>query len=482
MTFLEKKPPKMQFNGVILLIGADRYLKKGFIMLIQFVAKNYLSFSNVDECIFKMTATSDSRHSNHVANVEGHKLNLLRTAAIYGANAAGKTNLVKALYFLRSLLIKGTQPKSKIALNRFKLNSSSRSEPARFEIEILQEDIHYSYGIVLDEERILEEWLFETKPNGRETMLFERASSKNGESKFEFGARLRESGLDFLSFVAKGTRPEQPFASEAELRNIKQIQPFLNWFRDTLVIIPADSKYKPLEMRIHQDQEFANHLGNFLRAAGTGIESIGSASEDLEFAKHFPGMSDDLKQQILSTLDGKNAVMIDSGKGPSSNDLKIITGTIDKPILIKLNTIHKGLDGKEVSFSFKDESSGTQRLIHLFPVLFSLKQSKKVYVVDELERSLHPLLSRLFISTFLDSAVTRNQLIFSTHEECLLDLDLLRRDEIWFMEKGPDQASKCYPLTEFKIRPDLEIRKGYLAGRFGAIPFFGDLSFSEQAE
>lgn len=451
-------------------------------MLIQFVARNYLSFSDLDECVFNMTATTDSRHINHVSKVEGHKLDLLRAAAMYGANGAGKTNFVKALYFLKSLLIKGIQPKHRIPISRFKLNSSSKSTPARFEVEVLQDGIHYSYGIVLDDERVREEWLFETKNNGRQTMLFERATSMENESKFEFGARLKESGADFLNFVAKGTRPEQPFVSEAESRNILQIQSFLKWFRETLNIIPADSKYRPLAMRIHRDKEFASHLGIFLKAAGTGIESIGSTSEDLDFSKHFPGMPEDLKQEILTTLDGKNGVMVDSGKGPSANDLKIITGKIDKPILVRLHTIHKGLDGNEIAFSFKDESSGTQRLIHLFPILFSLKQSKKVYIVDELERSLHPLLSRLFISTFLDSEVTLNQLIFTTHEECLLDLDLLRRDEIWFMQKGPDQASKCYPLTEFKIRPDLEIRKGYLAGRFGAIPFFGDISLNEKPE
>ena len=444
-------------------------------MLIQFVVKNYLSFSDKEESVFKMTATSDNRHPNHVAHIKEQNLDILRTAAIYGANGAGKTNLIKALSFLKNLITKGVPPNKRIPIRRFKLSDTAAQEPARFEIEVLQEGTHYSYGLVLDDSRIREEWLFETKPNGRETLLFERTTTEKGNSQFEFGARLKESGSDFLSFVAQGTRPVQPFISEAELRNIKQIQPFIDWFRNTLELVPAELVYKQLEVRIHHDQDFAKKLGAFLKAAGTGIESVGTEVESLEFSKHFPGMPEDMKQGILSDLNGKNKAVIINAINPenSATDLKLISGTPESPLLIKLLTKHKHSSGKEISFPYKDESMGTKRLMHLFPILFSLQQTNKVFVIDELDRSLHPLLSRTFLSNFLDSKSKQSQLVFTTHEECLLDLDLLRRDEVWFVEKDETQASRCYPLTDFKIRPDVEIRKGYLNGRFGAIPFFG---------
>lgn len=443
-------------------------------MLIQFIIKNFLSFSDTEESIFKMTATSDSRHPNHVVHIEDQKLELLRTAGIYGANGAGKTNLIRALNFLKNLITKGVPPNQKVPVKRFRLSNTAEKEPARFEIEILQDNIHYCYGIVLDDIRIREEWLFETRPNGRETMLFERVTAEDGSSKFEFGARLKESGEDFISFVAKGTRPAQPFVSEAELRNIKQVQPFINWFRNTLELVPAELVYKPLEIRIHHDKDFAEKLGGFLKAAGTGIESVGTQTEELDFSKHFPGMPEEIIQEILSDLGGKSAVMVNAGnKDGTINELKFISGTSEAPLLIRLHTIHKNNHGKEVSFSYKDESMGTRRLMHLFPILFSLLQTDKVFIIDELDRSLHPLLSKTFLSKFLDSDSKRSQLIFTTHEECLLDLDLLRRDEIWFVEKDSNQASRCYPLTDYKVRPDVEIRKGYLNGRFGAIPFFG---------
>lgn len=443
-------------------------------MLIQLVVKNFLSFR--DETVFRMTATNDTRHPDHVLNIESQKISLLRSAAIYGANGAGKTNLVTALAFMKRLLVNGVKPKTNIGLRRFKLDDESERSPAKFEIEILKNGIRYSYGILLDDTRIHEEWLFSTKPDGgREARLFERVTSKDGTSTIEFGPQLKENGEDFLLFLAKGTRPEQPFISEAESRNVKQIQPVLDWFRDTLSIIRTSTTYRPLAVRLGKDKNFADSLGKFLKAAGTGIEAVEANEEALDFDKHFPGMPQALRDDLLTSLDGKANMIILGPEGPE-DDFTAISGNRDNPKLLKLHTVHGGNKGERVSFRFAEESSGTKRLIHLFPALFALTQEGKVFVVDELDRSMHPLLSRLFFQTFLETASKSGQLIFTTHEECLLDLDLIRRDEIWFIEKDKTESSHCYPLTDFKIRPDVEIRKGYLNGRFGAIPFFGDIA------
>lgn len=420
-----------------------------------------------------MTPTNDSRHSDHVFHSKGQKLSLLRTAAIYGANGAGKTNLVFALGFFRWLLVNGVKPNAKIPLRRFKL-ANSNNEPAKFEIEFLKNDVHYSYGIILDDARVHEEWLFSTRPDGgREARLFERVTSKSGVTNIEFGPQLKESGEDFLSFVAQGTRAEQPFLSEAETRNIKQVQPVMEWLRACLTIVRVSSTSRSLPFRLSKDKNFADLLGKFLKAAGTGIDAVETNEEDLNFEVHFPGMSQTTRDEILAGLDGKASFVV--GIESILDDLSVITGTKESPKILKMQTTHLTEDGTSVRFKFTEESSGTRRLIHLFPALFAMTQEEKVFVIDELDRSLHPLLSRTFLETFFKQA-KRSQLIFTTHEECLLDLDLLRRDEIWFIEKDSNQASHCYPLTDYKIRPDLEIRKGYLNGRFGGIPFFGDTS------
>ena len=144
--------------------------------------------------------------------------------------------------------------------------------------------------------------------------------------------------------------------------------------------------------------------------------------------------------------------------------------------LVQLVTQHLHENGNLIDFSINEESEGTQRLINLIPALFALQEeSEMVIFLDELDRRLHPLLSRLFVTTAINCRNKSNQLIFTTHDTNLLDLELLRRDEIWFVEKSNEGNSSLYSLAEFKTRPDLKIEKGYLNGRFGAIPFFGNI-------
>jgi AAA15 family ATPase/GTPase len=140
---------------------------------------------------------------------------------------------------------------------------------------------------------------------------------------------------------------------------------------------------------------------------------------------------------------------------------------------VRLKTVHKGKDGLHVSFDFEEESAGTRRLMDILPILADVRSGEKVYVIDELDRKLHPLLSRLFVESYLEQCCDslRGQLIFTTHDTHLLDLDLLRRDEIWFLQKDNEGGSNLYSLADLKVRPDLKIEKGYLNGRFGGIPF-----------
>ena len=439
-------------------------------MLVQFVVRNFRSFQG--ETIFKMTASPDAKHQGHIIENNVQDLKILKAAAIYGSNAAGKTNLISAISFAKKLILNGTKTGQTIPITKFKLSKDSIREPAQFEFEILYKDVLYSYGIAVADEAVREEWLFVTKPGGRETKYFERATDSSGKVQFEFGPQLYDStSKEFMHFVGQGTRPEQPFITEAESKNVQEIKDLMHWFRNVLKIINISSQDNFLHIRLHKEPDFANKLGNFLKKAGTGIEKITTMEEPLDFVKHFPGMPEAIQSSIRTRLDGKSHILV-QGKDSS---VSFVTGEKDEPKILRIQTVHLDSSKSEHYFSLADESAGTQRLMHLFPALIMLIESESVFLIDELDRSLHPLLSRHFVQTYLENSPNvHSQLIFTTHEECLLDLELLRRDEIWFIQKDENQASRCYPLTDFKVRTDLEIRKGYLNGRFGAIPFFSN--------
>ena len=452
-------------------------------MLIQFTIQNFLSFR--DEVTFSMMGVnSDNQHVDHLSNNElGEGSSILPIAAIYGANAAGKSNLVKAISFVKELVVEGTRPEQLIPVPTFKLGDYSK-KPSKFELVFTHQGSQYSYGFRLNKEKIIEEWLHGI-PQGRkiEVMYFERHTSlTKRETTVEYGSILKgrrttngESSKRRLNleFIAKGTRHNQLFLTEAIDRSVKDLMPIFNWFKKILTIIPAEVDCTSLETGVHGNESFTDFLSEFLKSAGTGIDSISTEKIKVDLEQHLFSMPKSIKDKLSQDLDKNLEVTVENSRGGRSILSKDDDGQI---ILMRLMTKHRSENGKFVDFSIDEESEGTQRLIHLVPSLFLLKQNiEAVIFLDELDRRLHPLLSRYFVETAINCRAKGNQLIFTTHDTNLLDLDLLRRDEIWFVEKDTQGVSSCYSLAEFKIRPDLKIEKGYLNARFGAIPFFGDI-------
>jgi uncharacterized protein len=450
-------------------------------MLIQVTIENYLSFK--EATTFSMLGVnSDLNHAEHLATDRAGKGKpLLPIAAIYGANAAGKSNLIKAIDFAQDLIIEGTRSGQMIPIPTFKLDDY-RKKPSKFEFNFTHQNAFYSYGFTLNTHQVLEEWLYGIPPNGKQEVLyFDRITSEQGDTTVEYGSKLRgRSNKDkqFLDFIAQGTRPNQLFLTEAVERNVKLLKPIVNWFRKVLTIIPAESRYIGLEIGMLSSQEFTSFLSDFLKFAGTGIDFISIEESILDFDSQFPELPKDIREELyqqLAEADENSGVMIESVQG---NRYLLVKGSQGRINLLQLKTKHRHQGGQLVDFAIDEESEGTQRLINLIPALFILSRNpEKVIFLDELDRRLHPLLSRKFLEFALQykNNKNKNQLIFTTHDTNLLDLDLLRRDEIWFVEKNAQGASHLYSLAEFKIRPDLKIEKGYLNGRFGAIPFFGDI-------
>lgn len=432
-------------------------------MLLQFIVDNYLSFGSETNLLMTPVAR-ERKHKSHILESQNsRKIDILPCAAIYGANGSGKSNLIKAMQFSRDLIVFGTKPGNQINTLRFILDSTTINEPSRFEYQILHEGVLYHYGFVVTSELVLEEWLFAIFDK-KECMLFERIS-ENGKAIVKSGEKLAKTKTEKLriQFIAEGTRLNQLFLTDAYERNVELTKPVSEWFGNNFIILQPDSKYTPLPLKVFNENEFQKFITNFLGNIDAGISNV--------FSKHRV-LSEDEFSSIKQRLAGY-------GKPVSGFDFfTTIFKNKDKIDLFHLMTHHKSYDGEDIEFYPYEESDGTQRLMHLAPILFDLQKNPKTYIVDELDRSMHPLLSLNFVETFLkgiSNREIRGQFIFTTHETHLLDLDILRRDEIWFMEK--DQAGKSHiaSLAEYKVRDDLRIDKGYLQGRFGAIPFLGNM-------
>jgi len=445
-------------------------------MLLQFAVENFRSFRR--EALLNLIPAKKSReHKDHLlADDRGKRVQCVPAAAVYGANASGKSNLVAAMGFARDLIVEGTKGEQAIAVSPFRLDDQCRSQPSRFEFVVKHEGVLYTYGFLVSHTQIEEEWLFAVY-NRQEVRLFERVTRDN-TAIVEFGPQIADTKADrqVLDLVARTTRPNQLFLTEANERNVEKLKPLMRWFRDHLCIITPDTRYQYLELRAHTDREFIDGIGTFLRLADTGIDQVTTVREEFDLDKMFPGMPDDLKREFVGDLStgDKKALFIHDGRKYYTIARDRDLG--DEPVLLSLKMRHPATGGRTVDFDPDDESDGTLRLMHLVPILLDLRTTDKVYVVDELDRSMHPLLCRLFVRTFVDESVAGNsngQLVLTTHETELLDQDLLRRDEIWFIEKDRDGGSVLRSLAEYRVRHDLRIDRGYLNGRFGAIPFVG---------
>lgn len=450
-------------------------------MLVQFSVENVLSFD--EEQVFSMVATSGDQHPAHlVPDVPRKGASVLRAAALYGANGAGKSNLVQAIRFAKNLIVEGTRGTQPIAVRPFKLGSNA-NRPSKFEFIIKTQGVLYNYGFRLDSTRIHEEWLYAT-PNKQEVKFFERTTSEDGKADVEVGPSLsgRSKQKQFLQFVAQGTRQNQLFLTEALERNVAEVKPVTSWFQKSLLILSAEASPNSLEMGLHEDEALTDFLQAVLRNIGTGIDEVSTKEVNFDFSELPQLVSHDLvshdaENYVRTQLADSNAVVMNF-YGPQENRVILKKGEQEQIMQVLLRIKHRGKNGQLVEFNMDEQSDGTQRLINLVPALFMLKQdSDQVLIIDELDRRLHPYLSRFLVQTALecDEEHRQSQLIFTTHDTNLLDLDLLRRDEIWFAEKDKGGASHLYSLAEFKTRPDLKIEKGYLNGRFGAIPFIGDI-------
>ncbi|MBF9142695.1 AAA family ATPase [Hymenobacter properus] len=441
--------------------------------------ENFLSFKERAE--LSMVPGKTQRQESHVYKFKGKSaVNLLKGAVIYGANASGKSNLVKAVQFAKKLVTGGTRSNSPIPTAPFKLNSNTPKQATRIEFEVNHKGMHLAYGFEVTASRVLEEWLYKVSSKS-ERKIFTRkwnSATQKFDTEFKNIKFKNNDEAQFLNFIAKATRENQLFLAEVLDRKVEgnvdgidTILAMLNWFDKVLVIITPTSIFHGLEGRIQDNARTSDIYAKYLSYFDTGISGLSLVSTDID---QIPDMPADIKDDLLEATKTEKKARAFIG-GPDNQRYMFCKNGPgeDEWEMMRLVTQHKHSDSDAVSyFEINEESDGTRRLMDLIPAVLDFGVEEKVFFVDELDRSLHPIITRTIVDNFFNrSPNAKSQLIVTTHESGILDQDILRKDEVWFVKKAKDKSSMLYSLEEFKPRFDTDIRKGYLNGRFGAIPF-----------
>ena len=435
-------------------------------VLINFTVDHFRSFG-VEQTL-NMVATALKDHPGHCVEIPGTQKSVLQVGVIYGANASGKSNLVRAMQFAQQMIL-GQNTLTGIVRNRFRF--VKKQKPASFEFRFLAGGQVFVYGFTITQEAVLEEWLDASSDSGREVNVFTRR-----EQGIDIG-RLRSLG-DELGTLPRalralkqlGVRDDQLLLNKiVELPDRHRgdlLSRVVWWFAECLTVVQAESQFTPLVDMLDADENFRRFSGAFLRNVGTGIDDLSIEKARINADKVPKALLDELQPPK-----GLNVAFTIGGPGVT---LQLDAADPAKIVRKNLTARHR-VSSEDYSISFQEESDGTQRCLNLLPALYHLTQECKVFVVDEIDRSLHPLLCHALLKLFLDACPRKcQQMIVTTHETHLLDLDLLRRDEVWFVEKSRFQQSHLSSLGDWKARKDLRIEKGYLQGRFGGIPFIGD--------
>lgn len=401
-------------------------------MLIRFSFKNFKSFKN-ENCL-DMEATSLKEHEYNIVKAENG--DYLKIAAIYGANASGKTNVLQAFSYMKKKVL--VSDDSRINNNLSEENIFTfmiNNEPISLEVEILAENNKiYKYGFEVLNNAIISEWLYEKRVN-KFYEIFDRTNNnievKDNKNKLLGLANVDEKTL-FLNVFAKIDKNNEDF------NNV------YNWFIDANYLDLGDPNFENalnnrISLKIIEDKKYKEELLKFIKTFDATIDSINISPNSLEELKNTNGV-------------------------------------------VKPELVHNGEDGNQKALPLVLESNGTMKMFHLFDFLMDTLRNGRVLFVDELDAKLHPLLTRYIINLFHNSEknIGNGQLIYSTHDTVNLNKETFRRDEIWFVEKDKNGVSELYSLSDYiikdengnakKVRNDATYNKDYLTGRYGSIP------------
>lgn len=446
-------------------------------MLVKIMLENFKSF---DEPVELTMISSSKIQGNKEHKTKIKSTHILKYGVIYGANASGKSNLVDFFGFFRECVRKGLPLESAewFCKNREK----NRSRESNFEIQFTIGNRFYAYGFssVLSERKITSEWLYELHQDGNAKLLFERAAGKRpvlekslsvsttDRKKFEVYAEDFEGNENTLFLTEMNRGKKYP-----ECSRLLFFQDVYRWFRDHLYVIRPNTPLMDLEY--YYDDESLDLVNRVIRTFDTGISEVNVETIGLEeLEKELPKqLFEALIQRIRTDMEERAETRLRITMRSDTSFFNISVEENREPVITTIRLHH----GKSFyDFRFEDESDGTRRLFDLIDMLLN-RRDDVVYIVDELERSLHPKLTEHFLKEFMSiHQDKKKQLLFTTHESSIMDQSLFRRDEIWFVERNENNASAIYSLDRFKQRYDRVLSKAYLEGRYGAIPVFSSFN------
>lgn len=423
-------------------------------MLIEFKFGNYRSFR--DEAILSMEATGLGRLKSSL--ISYNSLNLLPAVAIYGKNGGGKSNVIRA-FWLAVQFIKNAQrtqhEDAEIPVRPFLLNDYSKDTPTFFEFTYVLDNVKYIYGFSATKEKVFSEYLYHA-PKGQKATVFARTNQE-----FTFTEEKAKRKL-----ISEAIAPNQLFFSVACTMNDAACVSAMKWFRE-YVFFSRDYTDIPKQLLSYSnDKNMLAAISDYAKAADLGIEKMKFEFKDEEI--------DDLEKITDMPKNMKSALsafMQTLKENSSSSEISLQKSEV------KATSYHKGVnkDGEKVSFALElsDESDGTRKLMSIAPAIESVLNKGGLVLVDELEKELHPMLVNYIVAKFQSKNANPNaaQIVFTTHNTELLNMELLRKDQLYFADKSrKDGASELYSISDFSTKTADNIRKGYLAGKYGATP------------
>lgn len=429
-------------------------------MLLRFRCKNFRSIREEQELSLIAAKTRIDEKSESLIDTPFDDLKLVRTAAIYGPNASGKSNILAALSAFRQIVSASQRlwkPNGPIpAYDPFLLDEDSRMADTEFEIGLLIDSSIYKYGFRFDQNMFREEWLIDA--TSRDKVLFRR-TTESAKTTVSFPNRNLGKTLDesrHLEGIRLDVRPNSLFLSASAQRNHPILSKICAYLSDGLEI---KGKQIPL-LRRHTvascyESSRREKIRKMMEFADAGIHDLVVSWQDVTNPLALLGALMDPNPEAMSQM---------------QNDAPNFRQSLE------IRMAHQGVAGRSYPLESSKESDGTLAYFSILGPLLDCLQDGIVLMIDELESSLHPALARELVRLFNSPKLNPNgaQIIFTTHSTTLLDLDLLRRDQIWFTEKSREGATKLYPLTDYQPRTNQNIEAGYLGGRFGAIPFLDE--------
>lgn len=444
-------------------------------MLARFTVGNFLSFNeNQSLCL---VAGSEEKDTDRIFKTEG--LGLLKFASLFGANAAGKSNVIKAMAFAQQLVLQGVN--SITATNQFyRMNPANEEKTSYFEFEIVLDGSYYAYGfeVLIAQKRITEEWLYALSAE-KETPLFTRNCTDGSyfyepslvpdslQARFDIYLSDMQDVQSTLFLHHIVTNKAALYVQESSLSLLLTVY---RWF----VRLASSGLASSLSGYSLIATEHPQKIGRAITRFATGISSVQfrpiryEQAEQLVPSYYAEQFRDDVRD--CSIKRGSYRLQI-------GDRLLLLNCDANLPRFSEIIFEHK-----DQLFSYEEESDGVRRLFDLLSVLVTSEKGS-VFLYDELDRSLHPQMTLQFIRTYFKIARTMDiQLIITTHESHLLDLKLLRRDEIFFVEKGNDGSSVIYPFDQFEQQFDGKLEQAYLNGRYGGVPLFTEPFLSKEEE